>query len=408
MTDRGPAHGAVRSRRDPGVDAVRGLALLGSAVGTALVWLGGRPLGSGFRPLDGDGLDRAADVVTGLLVDNRVLAVFALLLGYGVAARMPPPAGRGAHAPPDEAEWADGLRRAGVLLGLGLLHAVLVFEADVLATLAVLLIVAVPLARARTRTHVAVAVLVVPALLVHGALDGFGGSLGLPDPPQDYLRSVVDRVGTWLLGLVLLIPTASGLLVAVIAGIRLARSGWGADPAVHRRGLLAVGVVAGLVGLAGSVPYARVLGAGVLPDVVVGLWSGVGSSVTGPVGALGAVCLGLVAASSVMSPAPGATGPARAPAPARVLEALVLLGRRSLPVYLAHSVVLAAVLAPWAGGAGSRWGSAAVTALAVALWSATFVAALVAGRPPVRRPARQRSVPAQPNELQGRERSSAT
>ena len=406
------------------MDSVRGAALLASTVATALVWLGGRQLGPGFRPVDGTRADRVVDAVTAVLVDNRALPVFALLLGYGVAVRMRTraraagahgerPAGpqAGAHAGPDEVEWGDALRRAGVLLGLGALHAALVLEADVLGTLAVLLVLAVPLARARTRTHVLVVVLVVPALLVNGAVDGLGGTAGFPDAPEDYLLSVVDRVGTWLLGLVLLLPVQSGLVVAVVAGVRLARSGWGSDPAGHRRGLLLLGGLAGAIGVAGALPYARVLGAGVVPDVVDGLVAGVLGSVTGPAGALGAVCLGLAAATpGAARPRPGAgTGAPIGPgAGTHAVAALALLGRGSLGVYLAHSAVLALVLAPWAGGAGDRWGSAAVTGLAVAVWAATFAAALAAVVLAPRPGPQTGPEDPQPSERQGRERSSAT
>ena len=385
------------------MDVVRGAALLGSTVATALLWLGGRQLGTGFRPVGGTQVDRAVDVVTAVLVDNRTLPAFALLLGYGVAARMLRRGSTGGrHAAPDEAEWADALRRAGVLLGLGALHAALLLGSDVLGTLAVLLVVAVPLVRARTRIHVVVVLLVVPALLVNGAVDGLGGTAGSPDPPQDYLLSVVDRVGTWLVALVLLLPAQSGLVVALVAGIRLARSGWGAEPAAHRQGLLLLGGVAGVLGVVGSLPYARVLGAGVVPDVVDGLVAGVLDSVSGPAGALGAVCLGLLTTTAVRRAGSGAGSGAGA----RVLAALGLIGRSSLRVYLLHSLVLALLLAPWAGGAGLRWGSAHVTGLALALWALTFVAALVLG--PRRRGVRARPGGPQPSERQGRERSSAT
>ena len=398
-------NGAGSSRRDVAVDAVRGTALLGSSVATALLWLGGRQLGTGFRPVDGTRVDRAVDVVTAVLVDNRALPVFALLLGYGVARRMrhrrrdtrP-------HAAPDEAEWGDALRRAGLLLGLGALHAALVLESDVLGTLAVMLVVAVPLVRARTRTHVLVVLLVVPALLVNGAVDGLGGAAGFPDPPQDYLLSVVDRVGTWLLALVLLLPGQSGLVVALVVGIRLARSGWGSDPAAHRRALLLLGGLAGALGVAGSLPYARVLGAGRVPGVVDGLVAGVLDSVSGPVGALGAVCLGLLATTAIGRAGTG-TGSGTG-AWSRVLAALALLGRVSLAVYLAHSLVLGLVLAPWAWGAGERWGSAYATGLALALWLLTFVAALVLG--PRMRSGRARCGGSQPSERHRRERSSRT
>ncbi len=120
------------------------------------------------------------------------------------------------------------------------------------------------------------------------------------------------------------------------------------------------------------------LGAGAAPGVVAGFWAGVLDAVTGPLAALGAVCLGLV----VLSPARTESTAGRPPVTAVLRAALVRLGRRSLPVYLAHSVLLALVLAPWALGAGSRWGSAQVSALAVLLWVGSVGVALLAGRVP--------------------------
>ena len=205
-------------------------------------------------------------------------------------------------------------------------------------------------------------------------------------------------------------PTNGGLLLAVVLGVRLARAGWGREPARHRRGLLGVGAAAGLVGLLGSVPYARVLGSGRLPDVVVGLWAGVLDAVTGPVGALGAVCL-LLAAAAAPAPAhgsarrraPAASGPGR--------SALALLGRRSLLVYLAHSVVLALVLAPWAGGAGqpggARGGGDRRRRCGRSRCSGRWSRGSTAGRPPGRLTGRLTGR-RQPSERQGRDRSSAT
>ncbi|MGJ7440236.1 DUF418 domain-containing protein [Aquipuribacter sp. MA13-6] len=368
--------------RHAALDATRGLALLGSAVGTALLWLGGRQLGAGYRPVGGSDLDRVADLVTALLVDNRVLAVFALLLGHGLAVQLH----RARRSGPDpdvahDAASAVALRRAAGLVLLGAAHAALVLDADVLSTLGVLLVLTLPLVRARTRTHVVVGLLVVPALLVHGVADGLGGTVGLPDPPTDYLLSVVDRVGTWLLALVLLPFSQVGLLLAVVAGVRLARGGWLLEPDLHRRGLLVLGAVSSVVGLLGAWPYAQVVTAGFPVDVAVSVPAGVLSAVTGPAGALGAVCLGVLLVDRLTGPGTGTvigTGAAAARRPLVALrDGVAATGRCSLPVYLAHSVLLAAVLAPWAGGAGTRWGSAAVAALAVGLWVLTVVVAAV-------------------------------
>lgn len=368
------------------VDAVRGLALLGSAVATGLLWLSGRRLGPGYRPLDPGPADRFADVVTGLVVDNRVLAVFALLLGWSLAVRLHGTAGGVADRPGVAGwPWVPVLRRAGLLLGLGALHAVLLLQGDVLGVLAVLLVLALPLALAGTRLQLLVAVVAVPTLLVQGAADGLGGLSGFPDPPTDYLLSVVDRTGTWLLALVLLPFTQLGLLLPLLAGVRLARAGWLEHPRRHARALLLTGAAASAVGLLGAVPWARVLASTGGTTVPAATGAGVLSSVTGPAGALGAVCLGVLVASRL---------------PQRLLAVPAALGRHGLPAYLAHSLVLALVLAPWAGGLGVRWGSAAVSGLAVAVWAVSLlVAGVLAAR---------RDRPAQPSERQGLLRSSAT
>jgi uncharacterized protein len=391
----------VHRARLEAVDVARGLALLGSAVATAVLWLHGRQLGPGFRPLEASGPDRVADTVTALLVDNRVLALFALLLGWSLTARHLRTGATGVDEVGDPRPW--WLRRALLLLGLGALHAVLVLEADVLATLAVLLVLAVPLVGARAGVHVAVVVLVVPAVLISGLADGIGGTAGFPDPPADYLLSVLDRVGTWLLALVLLPFTQVGLLVSVVVGIRLARAGWLAEPGRHRRRLLLVGLVASVVGLAGNVPFARVVGTAGGQDVAVGALAGVLSTLTAPAAALGAVCLVVVGVDLLTAPeGPGL--PAGRPLPSP-LAGLALLGRNGLGVYLAHSAVLALVLAPWAAGWGGRWGSSGVVALACGLWLVTFVVATARAS----RPGRGRALPGpQPIERQGLERSSAT
>lgn len=371
------------------MDVVRALALLGSAAATALVWLHGVPQGPGYRPVGGSSVDRAADAATAVLVDNRVLPLFALLLGWGLVVRL-----RHVGRP-------VVLRRAAVLVGLGALHAALLLEADVLATLGVLMAVGLPLATARRRVQLAVCVLALPALLLHGVADGLGGSAGFPDPPADYLLSVVDRWGNWLLGLVLLPFLQLGLLLPLLAGARLARSGWLVEPSEHRRGLLLLGLLGTAAGVLGALPYAQVVAGGAGTDVWTSVVAGVLSSTTGPVAAVGLVCLAVLVVPA--APGPGPWG--------RWSPGLALLGRHSLPAYLVHSLVLALLLAPWAGGLGDRWGSAGAVALAVLLWLATVAAAgvvtaLGAGGTAPRHALVPRS--AQPDERQGRERSSAT
>lgn len=355
--------------RAEGIDVVRALALLGSAIATALLWLHARQLGPGYRPLDSGPADRVADLVTALLVDNRVLAVFALLLGHGLAGhahrlRGGSAAGSAAGGGAVAGLSLSVLRRAAVLVGLGALHALLVLEADVLAVLGLVLVLGIPLVGAGVRTHIVVGVIALPALLLSGAADGLGGTAGFPDPPSDYLLSAIDRVGTWLLALVLLPFTQLGLLISLVAGIRLARGGWLLAPRAHRRALLWLGSTAAVLGLLGGVPYAQVVVA-VGPDAGTAVLAGVVSSLSGPLAALGLVCLTVLLVDLL----PDTPGPLR--------TTLAALGRRSLPAYLAQSVVLALVLAPWAAGLGGVWGSAQVVALGCAVWVATLLMMMV-------------------------------
>ncbi|WP_336920864.1 DUF418 domain-containing protein [Aquipuribacter sp. SD81] len=378
-------------RRVRALDVARGVGLLGAAVGTATLWLDARRLGPGYRPAERGDVDRLTDLVTALLVDNRVLPLFAVVLGAALALRVQRD---GARATPVV------LRRAAVLLGLGLLHATLVLEADVLGVLAVLLVLGLPLVRARRRWWVVACVAVLPALVLHGAADGVGGSAGFPDPPADYVLSVVDRTGTWLLGLVLLPLAQAGPLVGVVAGVALVRGGWLQRPEAHRRGLVGLAVVGLAVGLAGAVPYARVVAGPGAPDLATSALAGVASSVSGPAGAVG-----LVALLALLVPrAPRELRAGRGPG---ALEALERLGRHSLAAYLATSAVLAVVLAPWALGAGARWGTTATALLAAGTWGLSLVVVLLVRSAPWAAGGRGTG-PAQPSERQGLERSSAT
>jgi uncharacterized protein len=370
------------------VDAARGLALLGVATATALLWVHGRRLGPGYRPGDRSDLDRAVDLVTALTVDNRVLPVFAVAMGVGLVERLRRTASTAGPGPPGPVRPV--LRRAGLLLGLGALHATLVSEADVLGTLAVVLAAGLVLAPARRRWGVLVCVVAVPALVLHGAADGIGGTAGFPDPPSSYALSVVDRVGTWLLALVLVPWTQAGLLACLVLGTWLARSGWLHEPERHRRGLLLTGLAGTAVGLLGALPFARTVASPGLVDLGRASTVGAVSSLTGPAAALGAVALLSLVAG---------TGRGRT-----LLAPLARLGRRSLVVYLAASALLAVLLAPWGGGAGTSWGSAALTALGAALWLVALVGVRLA---PGAAEGTDGPGP-QPRDRQGRLRRSAT
>lgn len=397
--------------RTQAVDALRGLGLLGAALAGSVAWLTGRPEGPTLRPV-ASGPDRVLDVLVVLLVDNRVLPLFALLLGYGAArlhARLAPVLG---HA---------GVRRVLVrrglaLLGLGALHAVLVSDNDLLGPLGVLLLLTALLVGARGGALVLVASLVSPGLLLLGALDGLGGQLGgLPDQSASYPVAVVDRAGNWFANLVLLLPLGTvGLLAPVLLGVLLARSGWLDRPQEHRRPLTAVAVAGCLVAVLGAVPLALVAGRLAAWPTTWDAGAGSLSWATGVAGALGVACAAALLLSRL---------------PQRLVVPLAATGRLALSGYLLQSLLLAIVAAPWAGARGAVWGSCGLAAVAVLAWLGTVALAVrweaTGGRGPAEVLLRRwsyrgtSSVPApssgrassggpQPSEVQGRDRSSAT
>lgn len=394
--------------RSTSVDALRGLGLLGVALAGSVAWLTGRPEGPGLRPVAA-GADRVLDVLVALLVDNRVLPLFALLLGYG-AARL--------HSHLAPALGARGARRVLVRRGLGLLglgagHAALVSDEDLLGPLGVLTLLVALLVGARRRLLVPVVLLVSPGLLLLGALDGLGGQLGgLPDESAWYPVSVLDRLGNWFANLVLLLPLGTvGLLAPALVGALLARAGWLERPHEHRRAVVGTAVLGCVVAVLGAVPLALVVGRLVVWPATWDAGAGALSWLTGVAGALGLAC----AAVLVVPRLPG-----------RLSGSLAATGRLTLSGYLLQSVLLALVAAPWAGARGAVWGSAGLAAVAVLGWLLTVALAprweATRGRGPaealLRRwayrgvssagAARSASAGTQPSELQGRARSSAT
>lgn len=120
------------SERVPGLDAVRGLALLGILLMNIEAFNG--PLwlsGAGVDPR-WVGMDRWLDTVIYVVVQGSFFPLFSLLFGIGFALMGQRLGARGAAFVPIH------LRRMAVLALIGLVHAVLVWSGDVLLTYALL------------------------------------------------------------------------------------------------------------------------------------------------------------------------------------------------------------------------------------------------------------------------------
>jgi len=120
------------SERIGSLDVLRGFALLGIFL-MNIEWLGGRPLVMVQQGLDADlrGLDRAVGWIVYTFIQGKFWTLFAMLFGMGFALMQ------------DRAERAGRsfvelyLRRTVGLLGIGLVHALLLWAGDILFSYAI-------------------------------------------------------------------------------------------------------------------------------------------------------------------------------------------------------------------------------------------------------------------------------
>lgn len=156
MTANQTARPASRTR-DPRIDAVRGIALMGIlVVNLPFLAMPYGFAGASWHHADTFYLGSFSAWFIQALFENKFILIFAFLFGMGAAAQVS----------------ANGARRfvfRMLLLGLlGVLNAVLVFEADILLPYAVLGLLMLPLHRLRTRTLLSAALLFwIVAILGH-------------------------------------------------------------------------------------------------------------------------------------------------------------------------------------------------------------------------------------------------
>jgi uncharacterized protein len=165
------------------VDAVRGIAILGVLVAYTMWNLGGPPEAAW------SGADRIIDPTLSTLVDAKFVTIFACLFGVGTAQqwRRFEAAGRD--------PWTLHVRRMLFLLTVGLLHATLLRNGDILAPYAILGLVLFVVHRWPARRIAIAAVVLAVAPYAIGALRH---SLGLSLPPRP-TSGADDRawIGYW-------------------------------------------------------------------------------------------------------------------------------------------------------------------------------------------------------------------
>lgn len=159
------------------LDTLRGFAVLGILL--ANVSLFAFPSGAPGIPAGGSPADQAAALLVGLLVEGKFYTIFSLLFGMGLMLQSRRAAERGK---PFAGFW---LRRMAILLLMGMVHAVFLFSADILAFYALIGMAALPFRRLKPAALLACAASVlVVGLSLHSAYGFANPRAPLPTGPD--------------------------------------------------------------------------------------------------------------------------------------------------------------------------------------------------------------------------------
>lgn len=302
--------------------------------------------------------DRIVAFLETTLVDGRSYPLFAALFGYGMVQ----------IARRQEAEWVGVRkllrRRALWILVLGVLHTVLLYYGDILASYGLLALVLVSSVRHTSkRLLIAAASWTVVGAALYGAMsapaDPADAATTYPwSVEQNPLVAMGDRYVSMFVSAPLFAITAAG---AFLLGIWAARRSLFDDPRQHRQSLRRIVAIGIPVSFLGGVPLALytsgILHGGAAEVVPVAVLH----SLTGYAGGLAYAALIALWSLRVR----------RTP----VITALQATGQRSLTCYLSQSVVWTVAFAPFLLDLGHRmtlWQSAV---LAVGTWALTVVMA---------------------------------
>ncbi|MGA5163941.1 DUF418 domain-containing protein [Streptomyces pseudogriseolus] len=151
------------------VDALRGFALFGILVVNLAYFASGYPFHLVADPAHGSWLDDSVEFGVRLLFEMKFYLLFSFLFGYSFTLQLAAAGRAGANF------TARFVRRLGGLFVLGGLHAVLLFQGDILTTYALLGLVLLAVHRIQPRTAVIAAGAIVGVVAVGAAVAALAG-----------------------------------------------------------------------------------------------------------------------------------------------------------------------------------------------------------------------------------------
>lgn len=359
------------------LDVLRGIALLGVLVANVWMWFSGTffrfpEIGAELRRFTADA---AAFHLVGVLVSGKAVSTFSFLFGLGFAVQMLRAEERGAPIAP------LFRRRMAVLLGIGALHATLLWYGDILMPYALLGLLLLLFRARRDRTlFVWAGVLLVLVPLLMGSIPLVMHLAGVEIPPADTPEAARFRRETLaafasgsparavpanleMLKTFYLSPMAMYLLHVFglfLLGLWAGRRRLFHDVEAHRAAFRRVAAWGLTVGLAASAS-AHALQAWMNADpAAVPPWAPLAGAVAGVLGVT-PLAAGYVAAVTLLLRHDGWR---------RRLSAFAPVGRMALSNYLAQTVVCLLVFYGYGAGLIGRTGPAAALLVALAVFAA--------------------------------------
>ena len=156
------------------LDVLRGFAMIGVLVAYCLWSLGTTPEASWSS------FDKRLDEIASFLVDGKFYTILAFLFGLGFSIQV-------GRAPDDAGAVEIYCRRLAVLAGIGLIHALLLRNGDILLPYALTGFLLIPFRHAPNKVLISSAFAI---LLLNAAIRAFWSDLGLPSLQRPQLENV--------------------------------------------------------------------------------------------------------------------------------------------------------------------------------------------------------------------------